>query len=362
MKKISSISICALLMLMMAAGCKKEDLTAPADRTTLPRNMGEFIENNYDLSILKAALIKTGMMNDLKQPGAFTMFAPDNKAFNQIGITEESIAAMNTDSLKFILQYHLIADRYYVSNFPVQLDNVYKTQNGKELYVSISKQQSQGANNKDTYVNGVPVMPEAKRNIPLSNGVLHILFRPLNISTGTVQDYIASRSELSLFAAIMKKFNHWDDLKSKPLLTVYAPVNDAFLAYGLTADSIAKINPATFNPLVFDVYLLQMKSARVFASDAATLTENGTQPISNGIMIQPDYAMNPGYTFSTYNFTEIATLWIYKKAINGIWDVNPHGNATVYYAGGLNYSNKLNSNGVVHTIDQLIFDPARFRK
>jgi uncharacterized surface protein with fasciclin (FAS1) repeats len=352
----------AALVVCMTTGCKKDNLTLPVDSTTVPRNMGEFIENNYDLSLLRAGLQKAGMLDSLKQPGPWTFFAPDNDAFNAMGIvSEKDFDKMNVDSLRFMLGYHIIPGRYFVSSFPQQMDNKYTTLTGVQIYVSVGEGASgPGVEDQDLFANGIGVKPGSKRNISLANGVLQILRRPFKYRSGTVQDFIAADTSLLLFSAVMKHFGFWDGLRSNNPVTVFAPDNAVFLKYGLTADSIAKMDTSRFNPLTFGVYPLMLKASHVFSSDGNAITGSGVYA-PDGIKLG-NYSISPNYTFNAYYNQEDALVNINWFNTGGQWDLNNAGPQSVNYRNGLINADELTDNGIVHVIDDLIFNPSLMGK
>lgn len=361
---ILRIPLLMLPLWLLMAGCKKETLTVPPDKTSVPRTIGEFIENNYDLSLLHAALKKTDLLDSLKQPGAFTMYVPDNSAFNAVGIAaERDIEKMNTDSLRFILRYHIMRDRYFITSFPKQADNKYHTLAGPELYVSVGVEKT-GQSNEDyyTFVNGAMIMPDIKRNISLANGVIHVLNRPLNYTQGTVQDYIAGDTSISIFAAAMKKFGYWNDLATRNPLTVFAPSNSAFLSFGITADSVARMNPAAFKPETFGIYPLQMKATRTFSTDGYAINgQNGSDQKSS--LKSDSFYVLPSFLYNYYNKRDESQIWIKWMQPNGDPINNPFGPFTVrYYKGYVSGADRLATNGVVHIIDNLFLNPALMLK
>lgn len=343
-----------LLLLALVTGCRKDNLIPPIDRTSTPREMGAFIENNYDLSILAAALKKTGLLDTLNQAGPFTLFAPDNNAFNAMGVKGVAdVANMNTDSLRFMLRYHILRNRYFTSNFPMQLDNKYVTLAGEQIYLSVLKTPTATAD-QEIHINGALILTESKRNIPLANGVVHVLAKPLKLTQATVQDYIAADSSLTLFAAAMKKFNLWDGLKTNKPITVFAPANSAFDKYGITAAKIAAMNVADYDPLVFAIYPLEMRKMHVFCADGILLNSNlpsGDRGIKIGkYSLWPSYDYNPSYGGET------GGVGIYKWKSN-TWYPNEEGPSAVQYKNGLVNADHLCNNGVVHVIDDLFLNP-----
>jgi len=345
-----------LLLVLLMAGCSKDDLVPPVDKTTVPRNMGVFIENNYDLSLLSAALKKTGLLDSLNQPGAITLFAPDNAAFNRIGIsTPAEIDRMDVDSLRFMLRYHMIRNRYFITTFPKQMDNKYLSLTGDALYVSVDKQEQFIKDDIFTFVNGAYIMTGAKRNIALANGVIHILAKPLQYKKETVQDYISKDTSLVLFAAVMKQFHLWNDLETKDPLTLFVPDNAAFLKYGLTAEKIATLKPADYQPLAFGIYTLMMRPMHIFSVDGYILSGTNVYG-ANMIYFNDTYSIGPSYMRNNYLGTEESAVYIGKRT-GPNWGANEEGPAVVQYKGGLTNAYHLCSNGIVHIIDDLVFNP-----
>ncbi len=347
---------------LLATACKKDNITPPVDGTKQPRTMAEFIRNNYDLSLLNAALQKTGLYDSLSQPGAYTFFAPDNNAFNAIGISSvTAINAMNTDSLRHQLRYHLLRNRYFISSFPMQLGYAYTAATGEPLYISTSNPTFGSAvEARQVFVNGAMVLDGAKRNIALANGVIHLLRKPLQYNAVTVQEYIARDTSLSLFAVVMKQCNLWEGLKNNNPITVFAPGNDVFRRYGLTQDSIVRINPDRYQALAFGVYPLLLKARHVFTTDAWQL--NGQVYGPDGMFLE-NYSLAPAYQYNGNNGTESAVVYMYQKTSDGNYGPNPSGPSQINYAGGVaKGGDHLTANGVVHVIDDLLFYPESMKK
>lgn len=350
------------MLLLLAAGCKKDDIAPPIDRTTAPRSIGEFIQNNYDLSLLQAAIQKAGMGDSLNLPGTLTFFAPDNDAFNAMGIVSPAdFDKMDTDSLRRMLNYHIISDRYFISGFPLQLENRYTTLAGDPLYVSVSESVSgQGAETRTVCVNGAYVSDGTKRNIALSNGVVHIIRKPLKYNRGTVQDFIVQDTSLALFATVMKRFSLWDSLKIKDPLTVFAPVNAVFLKYGLTADSIGRMSPAAYQGLAFGIYPLMLQARHIFSTDGWQILK-GTVYAAGGIQIG-NYSVAPNYTYNAYSNVETSGLNVYWYDQQN-WVSNNAGPGVVNYKDqSVANADFLTGNGIVHKIDDLIFYPEAMKK
>lgn len=349
-----------LLLMGQLVACKKDDIAPPIDRTNLPRTIGQFIKNNYDLSLLHAALEKTNLLDSLEQPNYGTFFAPDNAAFNYIGIASKAdVDRLNTDSLRKALRGHVISQRIFVSQFPVQMGSVYTTKTGSPLYLSVNGNSFNGAEERLASANGVLLLTKTKRNIALSNGVVHMIYKPMQYHAGTVQDYLAADTSLRLFVVAMKRFNYWDGFKTKNPLTIMAPNNAAFAKKGITADSINRMVPASFDSTLFGIYHFEWSPKRIFTTDAWLI--NGTIYGETGIKIGR-YSLAPNYSFNSWNNTESSSVDMYTKN-NGFWGPNSDGPSLTNYVGGTTRNaDHLTDNGLVHVIDNLLLYPENLRK
>lgn len=86
--------------------------------TDTSKSIGDNISKAKDLTTLSVAL-RTAQLDSLLAHGkAFTVFAPDNKAFNKlpVGIVDVLIEAREKTALKNILSYHIVSGKYNTSN------------------------------------------------------------------------------------------------------------------------------------------------------------------------------------------------------------------------------------------------------
>ncbi|MBC9932125.1 fasciclin domain-containing protein [Chitinophaga qingshengii] len=359
--RYNMLSCLSFFFLLMITGCKKDDLTPPRD-TAPVRAMGDFIRNNYDLSLLAAAMQKTGLLDSLNQPGSFTCFAPDNKGFNEIGINSPAdFDAMSPEALRLLVKYHVFNDRKYVSEFPLQMGNKYVTLAGPELYVSVSNSPNATytpPETRDVFVNGAMIYPAPKRNVALSNGVIHVIRKPLNFKPVTIQEYLQADTSLSIFVTVMKRCKLWDGLKEKGPFTVFVPDNEVFRKYNISPDSATRLDPEKYQTIAFNIYPLALKPKRIFSTDWVQVS--GTYgPISSMINVG-NFAIKPAYEYNWYNNTENTYINM-MDAIQGGFSNN--GPSTIYYRKGFAVgTDQLTSNGLVHRIDDLLLDPATLRK
>jgi len=117
-----------------------------------------------DFKTLAAALDAAGLVETLKGPGPFTVFAPTDEAFAKLpaGTVEELLKPENKDKLAAILTYHVVPGEVMAADV-VQLDEA-KTVNGEMLMVK--------TDGSTVMVNDAKVTAV---DIPASNGVIHVI-------------------------------------------------------------------------------------------------------------------------------------------------------------------------------------------
>lgn len=113
---------------------------------------------------LTAALQAAGLVDTLKGPGPFTVFAPTDAAFAKLpaGTVENLLKPENKEKLTAILTYHVVAGRVMAAQ-AMKLSSA-KTVNGEELSIH-----TEGGK---VMVNDATV---TKADIVCSNGVIHVI-------------------------------------------------------------------------------------------------------------------------------------------------------------------------------------------
>jgi uncharacterized surface protein with fasciclin (FAS1) repeats len=113
---------------------------------------------------LAKALQAADLVDTLKGPGPFTVFAPTDEAFAKLpaGTLDDLLRPENKEKLRAILTYHVIAAE--VPSAKVATISSAKTVNGNELKI-------RAANGK-VMVNNAQVV---KADIHASNGVIHVI-------------------------------------------------------------------------------------------------------------------------------------------------------------------------------------------
>jgi len=120
MKKMKTTLATALLALV--AVCGSASITAAQDKTVMVGGQAMYSNkdiidnavNSADHTTLVAAVKAAGLVDTLKGPGPFTVFAPTNEAFAKLpaGTVDTLLKPENHDMLVKILTYHVVAGRY----------------------------------------------------------------------------------------------------------------------------------------------------------------------------------------------------------------------------------------------------------
>lgn len=184
--------------------------------------IADFVSNNEDYSSLLAALEQTGLTATLAGSGTFTVFAPDNAAFDAF-LDGTALADVDNDFLTQILLNHVL-------NITVTSDQL-----TTGYFKNLATEASTGAN-LDLFINtaaGVEINGQSTvitPDISTDNGVIHAVNNV--IALPTLATFATTNPELSsLVAALTDEGNTtFTNLLSDPIqdFTVFAPTNAAF--------------------------------------------------------------------------------------------------------------------------------------
>lgn len=150
MKKFKMLTLAAAMAITAIAGSK-------ADIVDTAVSAGSF-------KTLVAAVQAAGLVETLKGPGPFTVFAPTDEAFAKLpaGTVEELLKPENKAKLAAILTYHVVSGN--VTAEQVVKMNSAATVNGQSLRIQVK--------NGGVMVNNAKVI---KTDIATSNGVIHVI-------------------------------------------------------------------------------------------------------------------------------------------------------------------------------------------
>ncbi|MBN8616411.1 MAG: fasciclin domain-containing protein [Deltaproteobacteria bacterium] len=226
----------SIAMGLSTAGCGDDDVRADA---TTPRDTGSTISDtgemptitdlvveSDDFEILEAALLRaspipgatpTPIADALDAPGAYTVFAPNDAAFESSGLSLSVVANMQPDALRGILLYHGLLARMPASALT---DGVQSSI--AQLPFWITTEGGVAINGGNTVSGGADVVAT---DIQASNGVVHVIDRVLLPPTVEAIPRYAGLTTLS--GALASQFLT-DDLSGPGPFTLFAPTNEAF--------------------------------------------------------------------------------------------------------------------------------------
>jgi len=245
MKKIQnilSVGMVAIMVVVLTASCNKNTPEAVPNRFYLQggNTIGDIINTDPNYSILKAAVTKAGLLADLSDRNkVFTVFAPNDAAFNISGIPAAAINVLPATTIASILQYHIIPGKKLVAaEIPTSFPNtqfvtsfIIPAPNTNPL-VRFSTFVARGASG--AFVNNIPI---TATDIDAANGVMHRIFAVTAPPTRVLLDTIARDADLQyLVAAVLAadagvpSGQRFQDYLVNPLanFTVMAPTNQAF--------------------------------------------------------------------------------------------------------------------------------------
>ena len=159
MKRIVPLVLAALAIAVPAAAA------TPAQKEASP-SIATLAAKTPQLSTLLSLVKKAGLADELSMPGALTVFAPTNAAFDKVPKTTLNALAKNPAALKRVLLYHVVAGKVTAAKV-VKLKSA-KTLAGPSVRIRVS---------------GMTVRINTARvtsaDVEASNGVVHVIDRVL---------------------------------------------------------------------------------------------------------------------------------------------------------------------------------------
>merc|ERR1711970_666348 len=190
----------ATVILTAQAGNIAEELTA-AGATTLV----DFV-------------VAAGLADTLAEPGPFTVFAPDNNAFDNLPV--ETVEALNADQdlLKKVISYHVVSGKIMSSDISndVSVDSL----EGSALRTNVYLQSK--------YYDGF-VTVNGERVKMADNGVIHMMNRVIYpFPVGNIAEVVTGDERFSTLLSAVVEADLVETLSIGGPFTLFAPTNDAF--------------------------------------------------------------------------------------------------------------------------------------
>jgi transforming growth factor-beta-induced protein len=210
---------------------------------------------NGKFKTLAAALGAADLVNTLKGPGPFTVFAPTDDAFAKLpaGTVETLVKPENKGKLAGILTYHVVSGKVFAKEV-VGLKGAV-TVNGQRV---------------DIKVDGATVMVDGAKvvmtDIQCDNGVIHVIDSVILPADKNIPKTATAAKSFSTLLAAVKAAGLAEVLSGEGPFTVFAPTDEAFgkLPAG-TVDSLLK--PENKQKLV-DILKYHVVAGRVYSEAA----------------------------------------------------------------------------------------------
>ncbi len=274
----------------------------------------DLLVGNDDYSTLLAALQQTGLNATLSGSGTFTLFAPNNAAFDTF-LNGTALEDINNDLLSQILSNHVlnttITSTDFITGYITTLATEESSNTNISLYVDVAA---------TTTLNGQSTITDF--DITANNGIIHPIDTVIELPT--LATFVATNPSLTtLFTALTNDGNTaFTDLLTNVELdfTVLAPTNDAFETFldGSTLDEI-------------DADLLAQLLSNHLVPGTVAISTTLTNSYLN--------------TAAIYNNQEDAPISLYVNTDNGI---TLNGNSTIILA------DIVAVNGVLQVVDGII--------
>lgn len=162
-------AIAVLGLVVAVVGCQKK----PETKTEAPpaQQLGDVVDTAIaagTFTTLVNALGSAGLVETLKGPGPFTVFAPTDDAFAALapGALDELLKPEKVEDLKALLTYHVVPGKVTAADLANLVSTV--TVNGTELKISVQ--------DSTVMVNDAKV---TQTDIAASNGVIHVIDKVL---------------------------------------------------------------------------------------------------------------------------------------------------------------------------------------
>lgn len=204
---------------------------------------------------LVAAVKAAGLVDTLKGPGPFTVFAPTDEAFARLGkaTLDDLLKPENKAKLASILTYHVVAGKVQAADV-VKLTSAV-TVNGQRADIKVK--------DKNVMVDDAKVVTT---DILCSNGVIHVIDAVILPSVDNIVETAAKAKTFKTLLAAATAAGLADTLAKDGPFTVFAPTDDAFAKLGKeTLDDLLK--PENKQKLA-NILKYHVVSGRVY-SDAA---------------------------------------------------------------------------------------------
>ena len=164
MKHRSKLIVLAVLLVAMLV--QSSMCIIANDATNKDKDIVQIAQQNQELTTLVKALESADLVDDLKGQGPFTVFAPTNRAFNNLpqGTLDDLLKPENKSKLADILTYHVKEGKVLAAEA--------SKLNGQDTIMLNGKPAKIEVKDGNLYIDGAKVL---LADIQAKNGVIHII-------------------------------------------------------------------------------------------------------------------------------------------------------------------------------------------
>ena len=204
---------------------------------------------------LAAALGAADLVDTLKGPGPFTVFAPTDEAFAKLpaGTVESLLKPENKGKLSGILTYHVVSGNVLAKQV-VGLKGA-KTVNGQRVDIKTV--------DATVMIDGAKVVTT---DIQCDNGVIHIIDAVILPADQNIPEVATAAGKFTTLLAAVKAAGLVDTLLGKGPFTVFAPTDEAFGK--LPAGTVQELLKPENKQKLVDILTYHVVPGRVYSEDA----------------------------------------------------------------------------------------------
>jgi uncharacterized surface protein with fasciclin (FAS1) repeats len=178
-KMFAAIALVTLSIIGAAGVCSAQERTTMVGGMAMypSKDIVDNAVNSADHTTLVAAVKAAGLVDTLKGPGPFTVFAPTNEAFAKLpqGTVETLLKPENHDTLVKILTYHVVPGRLSTAALRKQIragngQAMLKTASGGTLTLMINGEENILIKDEKGNVSNLTIS-----NVYQSNGVIQVI-------------------------------------------------------------------------------------------------------------------------------------------------------------------------------------------
>lgn len=269
--KTASLVLTMLASSFFLMSCEKDEPTT--------NTITDVVLQNNDFTILRAAVTRAGLADALRA-GTLTVFAPNDAAFTASGLDLATVNSLDVNTLKAVLQYHVLATKNLSTDLPTASNTEVTTLGGAKAYIT--------KGTAGVSINGARVIAA---DVAADNGVIHVINRVLLPPAGNLLQVAQGNTNFTFLVAALSKVIQANPavgatvtavLTGSSPYTVFAPTNAAFQATPFNSiDAINAASGATLTTLT-NVLLAHVVAGRVFSTNlvAGTVTTAGQAPLT----------------------------------------------------------------------------------